>query len=356
MDTPVHLTLHNHLSLQNHESFQDLFHLYEQLKLKFKNQILKRAFSGHFLPCPSLEMGECVDIAISYSLSSLLILTRKEWCQTKIHVLDLHSKKLLFEMDHLMVASASRLCIEDNFDGNGNDALFFQFYFGGVSKIDLTKTLGSCKKGQDLEQGHYTIWRLKENSHDKAVKKGRSFKDNLVFTCQDSCIRVLSSFTGIPLQTILLDCTDGNPFVSCIDITPEGDLIISETGNNRIRIMREQLTSDNEQAKSEWQTIRIIGRSFGKEGNRYGEFSSPEDVLFDPVGQNIIVIDSRNQRIQVLNLYGRFVGVKNKYMELMTTHSVHRYGYYLNTGSTLCLNGLTGELFVCHRNRVDVFK
>ena len=48
-------------------------------------------------------------------------------------------------------------------------------------------------------------------------------------------------------------------------------------------------------------------RSFGREGQRNGEFKFPTGIAFDSIG-NILVADCFNHRVQIFDENGNFLG------------------------------------------------
>src|SRR4051794_4822666 len=71
----------------------------------------------------------------------------------------------------------------------------------------------------------------------------------------------------------------------------EGNIWVSDTGNNRIQKFN---------SKGEYLT------KFGKEGTGNGEFKSPKGLAIDPSG-NIWVVDSGNNRVQKFNPKGEYL-------------------------------------------------
>ena len=77
-----------------------------------------------------------------------------------------------------------------------------------------------------------------------------------------------------------------------VAVNERNEIAVTEAGNNRIQVF----SSDG-----------TYLRSFGREGDKQGEFDFPAGIAFDPKNGNIIVADHYNHRVQLFSEQGEYL-------------------------------------------------
>jgi len=72
-----------------------------------------------------------------------------------------------------------------------------------------------------------------------------------------------------------------------VNVTPQGDILIADTGNNRLVFLNRM--------------YHLTGEH-GLRGNEDGEFLEPCSVASDPAGNVVWVADTGNNRVQVFRV------------------------------------------------------
>ncbi|KAF0979760.1 hypothetical protein FDP41_000913 [Naegleria fowleri] len=258
------------------------------------------------------------DVKISYNHECILIADNTN---NRIQVFDLYSKAY---KKTLPVISPFYLCIEENYDSRGNDALIYVCGSCIIYKHDLRQLLETGNTNQ-------SIWCSKKLHVPRGIAIHPVLKQLFVSEVIARSILILSLDYG---QIISQFSLDNQPWG--LAFTDENDLIVSETSpHQRIEIFRK--------IENAWTSIR----TFGKEGTAPGELSHCYSVTYDKGSQHIILSEYNNDRIQIFNKDG-------KPLHVFSGHSIQ----LLRWPNGICLNECTGELFCCdsQNNRVIVFK
>ena len=249
------------------------------------------------------------------------------------------------------------LCIEANHEGQlKSDALIFSCENHCVYKYSVKRILAGekpdplwisgvpKKKGNDLTQfndpsGLVVSYSKKLN--DCFNEKGT--EGNVIFVCDRENHRIkalrasdgkaLKAFGGKSDKDIQLNLPE------CIDLDDSDNLIISEYGGNRIHFVTK--AGDSEEMAS----LKVVG----KEGQFNLDFNCPCGVLVDKTAQNLIICDSKNNRLQVYNL---------EHSEFRAVHGSDAKDSVFSRPVAACMNELTGELYVVDStaHRVQIFK
>ncbi|KAG2378664.1 hypothetical protein C9374_008303 [Naegleria lovaniensis] len=275
------------------------------------------------------------DVKISYNHHCILV---ADYNNRRIQVFDLYSRQF-----KATIPTPSKypmyLCVEENHDGNQNDALIFGSNGdNSVYKFELRPLLCKAYLGQverDELKKEY-IWKTDFDTPQAiAVKYGSQYCRNEIFVCNGTNITILSSIFGYAIDSIQLSNR-----VYGVGFTNKNDLIVSEALlSHRIVIMRKD-------QDGKWQTMTTIGDRVGEE---LGAFNCPYSLIFDRVSHKIIVCDSQNHRIQIFTQDGELVKCWG---------STEQHDDQIYHPSGMCLNEMTGELLVCDEgnHRVLIFK
>ena len=96
-----------------------------------------------------------------------------------------------------------------------------------------------------------------------------------------------------------------------VAVNEQNEIVVTEVGNHRIQVF----SSDG-----------TYLRSFGRKGDKHGEFICPAGIAFDIKNENILVVDSRNHRVQLFSEQGecvsQFGGKGNLDHQLMCPHGL----------------------------------
>ncbi|KAG2383097.1 hypothetical protein C9374_004434 [Naegleria lovaniensis] len=258
------------------------------------------------------------DVKISYNHQCILIADNSN---CRIQVFDLLSKVY---KKTISVMSPFYLCIEENYDSRGNDALIYVTGSCIIHKHDLRQLLETGNTNQ-------TIWRSELLRVPRGIAIHPVLKQLFVSEVTARIILILSLDTG---KLISQFSVENQPWG--LAFTDDNDLIVSETSpQHRIEIFRK--------LGKEWTSVH----TFGREGHAHGELSHCYSVIYDRAAHHIIVSEYNNDRIQVFTKDGQFL---NAFTGFQTQ--------FLKWPNGLCLNELTGELYCCdsQNNRVISFK
>ncbi|EFC49442.1 predicted protein [Naegleria gruberi] len=294
------------------------------------------------------------DVKISHLLNVLLV---SDYFNSRIMVYDLKTKKFkgsikTFFRPHCLYiieedirgdavsspkspsSASSRTSI---FIGS-NDRSVYKFNLEQLLKISIID-----------KQSQFYEW--KQSSGIISYPSGMTFCKNskLLFVCDynNNCIHLLNSQTGQPIHR-LDQSTCGINFSSPwgIDMTLNGDLIVSETGSNKIQIFKLSITPESPLAtgvnfKNNYQAE--LKYSFGKSGSSIGEFNFVRGLLYDKVSRQLLICDSSNKRIELFDESGGY---------LHSFKSEHLQGPY-----GMCMNEVNNELYVADysKKKVHIF-
>ncbi|KAG2389503.1 hypothetical protein C9374_014063 [Naegleria lovaniensis] len=216
----VELILFNNDSTNNDDgNFREL---YEHLCTRMRGR-RKREFSMNFQPHKVLESScySCsfMDVNVSNNHNVIVV---SDFHNSQFQIMDRKTKTL-----KAIVPTKGRprgLCIEENFDGNENDAIIATFSRTyTVEKFNLWLVLDRLR-GQDANSNiQCSVWSQenKHGAHGIAVSSRRSTSEkNLVFVCEvfSSNILILNSLDGQPITKVTAHCwgivpIDRNKFI-----------------------------------------------------------------------------------------------------------------------------------------------
>ncbi|KAG2392876.1 hypothetical protein C9374_009453 [Naegleria lovaniensis] len=260
------------------------------------------------------------DIDISYNHSVILI---TDCFNQRISVYDLQTKHYKFEMKPLPITYPTTLCIEENYDGQYNDAFIV------VMMSDIERVLFKCdlKTLISLNGKQFSsIFQVNQFTFPRGVK----VYNKKIHVVDERCIKILSSDTGQLMEVVDLDW-------KAFDLAIINDhtiaVLFSEGTVNRIEILDAELN---------WRTIRSFEQEL---------FHWPKSIVMDSAAKRLIVCDHNNGKIFVFSLEGLI------YISSFGQRE-ERSRDNLDCPTALCLNEMTGELFVVDdlTNQVLIFK
>ncbi|KAG2379108.1 hypothetical protein C9374_007746 [Naegleria lovaniensis] len=209
-----------------------------------------------------------------------------------------------------------------------------------IFKFDLEKLIQASMDQTNCDP----IWSTFTRANPLGIailRQERALQPNIIFMVlcleEGNYLTLFNSETGKILKE---KCITDMVHKPCgVAFTDENDLIVTETSYGRDKIVILSICGSIE----EWKVKTVIGKS----GDQDGEFKCPVSVVYDRASRNIIVSDMF--RIQVFTKDGVFVKSFNDDLKNMESELC------LPTG--MCLNELTGELFVCEHgnNAVHIF-
>ena len=96
-----------------------------------------------------------------------------------------------------------------------------------------------------------------------------------------------------------------------VAVNERNEIVVTDSGNHRIQVF----SSDG-----------TYLRSFGRKGDKQGEFNFPTGIAFDIKNENLVVVDSLNHRVQLFSEQGEYLnqfgGKGNLDHQLMTPHGL----------------------------------
>ncbi|KAF0980000.1 hypothetical protein FDP41_001153 [Naegleria fowleri] len=260
------------------------------------------------------------DVKISY-IHGYILTTADD-----IHVFDLYTKKFITTFS-IPDCELLYMSIEENFDGNNNDALFFDCYgHNCVFKYDLKRLIGKAIKKESHSCDF--IWKSETIKQPRGMalwKDCLHFEENLLFVCDEQdngSILILKSSTGQTIQTITsLDSPYGLTFD---DIGKE--LFVSMLTS--IEVFRK----DNK--NQSWVFDRLLHPETDEVYS--------QGLIYDKVSRTLISCDDETNRIQIFQ-------PKNGSI-------IKEFNGDIFFPDSLCLNEMTGELYVCQDDGVKIFR
>ncbi|KAG2386513.1 hypothetical protein C9374_002257 [Naegleria lovaniensis] len=293
-----------------------------RLKHKLMNQRLE-AFSLQFNLINTIEkLYSPLEIKISNNHHCILI------CDFDVCAIRVYDLKTL-EFQSLLPFAPNYFCIEEDYNGRGNDALVLPVDDTRVHKYDLRALFRHCS---ETSSNCNPIWQTEPIHGVTGVAilvNSQTRTENQVFVCDTllHCIHIFRSSSGDFIRKINVN----HP--TSIAFTLNGDLIVSEA------FIAQKVSIMSRNAENDWVVIKQMGE---KKSHTLGEFFFPVSVMCDKVTNNFLVVDCLNNRIQVFSQNGVFIKCYDQ----------------LNKPSSACMNQRTGELFVCDTGsqRVVIFK
>ena len=94
-----------------------------------------------------------------------------------------------------------------------------------------------------------------------------------------------------------------------VAVNERNEIAVTESGKHRIKVF----SSDG-----------TFLRSFGREGDKQGEFNCPTGIAFDVKNENILVVDCKNDRVQLFSEQGEYLNHFGKHgnHQLKTPHGL----------------------------------
>ena len=274
--------------------------------------------------CPS-------DVKISHACKCVLV---SDDNIGRILVLDLQTKRYLDTID--LPYKVAFMFVQENYDGDKNDALILSGGDHCVYKYDLRKLLrnpNSCeyiwRSGFPNTKDMFNLPRgLAMYSYHLPIGQSTPLRKDQIYVCdyRHNEVKILSANSGDLVDCISLSFS----YPYGIDITRDGHLVVCETVGEVIDI----LAHDEDQT---WKLEKDIGGS----GTEELQFRFPSSVIVDKESQNLIVCDTRNCRLQVISPEGHFL--KSIGDEQQSSQQQSDFGRPV----AVCLNERNGELLVC---------
>ncbi|KAG2378944.1 hypothetical protein C9374_007582 [Naegleria lovaniensis] len=273
---------------------------------------LRVGFSNRFIHCGQIpsankERPGCPDVKISYHLNCIIIVEYYDQC---IQFYELYSKQKLSAFR--TVNPPRCLCVEENYDGQQNDALIFDCDCdGNLYKYDVKALIqngNNCSPIwiQNVQGGHIlsgiTISRNTESFSEKFI---------YVASCGSDSVIILKASNGQQVGKISKISSPCG-----IDITEKGELIVS-TLNGLVQLFTQR-------ALHTFESKVVLSK---------GVFDSPRGICYDPVAKTIIICDTMHYVMVVMDLEGNI-------LKSFEDRKILSYPY------GVCVNSLNGELFI----------
>ncbi|KAG2383142.1 hypothetical protein C9374_004479 [Naegleria lovaniensis] len=284
------------------------------------------------------------DVKLSYPCNCILV---SDYFQNRIMVFDLETKQ--FKTTIKTIPRPHCLCIETNYNAQFNDALLVGCNDRSVYKYDLKSLI---EASVNKKQHHALIWKQSDqleypsgmvvayqyfrnlSSPKSPVSTRQQDTLRIVYVCDytKNCIHLIRLQDGEIISRFGLN--DGivlqGPWG--IDMNELGELIVGETGSNRIQFL-----------KPDGMGSCVSVKSFGQNGNGNGQFNFLRGIVYDRACKQIMTCDFSGRRIQVFDRNG----------EYLTSYYDQIQGPY-----NFCINDLTREVFIADysKKRIVVFK
>ncbi|KAG2378959.1 hypothetical protein C9374_007597 [Naegleria lovaniensis] len=306
---------------------------------KMRNFKKKVPFSLNFEFVASIKAKDVVDVRISHSCNCILGLCNNEQ-DDDFFIFDLNTHELVRKFS--TIGRPSYFDIEENYDGNGHDAVVYGGS-NGVVKHDLNKLLD----GHDV---HDYIWQVPEIKNSRGIVSTKHETTNTIYVSYEdtcNCIAALNSRTGEILFKMGKDFSNNFQLelASGLEMSNTNDvLFVSDCNMKRIhKLSRSHCHSDlqtNTHTETHsWRSECI----FEDAGIKY-----PDGLVFDSVSRHVLVCDSVKGGIIVYQENGKFV----KFVR-----SSEEDSHELNGPTGLCLDEQTGFLYVADEsNHIQIFQ
>ncbi|KAG2375076.1 hypothetical protein C9374_010080 [Naegleria lovaniensis] len=353
--TPVILCFCEMTTLPCSSSFNLFQKLKEhvQIQKKYKHvctrtQSISKKFQKWNKTIENDSMTRPFDVKISYHHECILV---SELRTNSIQIFDLDSREYLncVQIDNTFTQHSTPigLCIEENYDGYYNDALILGFS-NTITKYDLKHIFNHMEDDDSIrlsEQRACWTWQISNDDRINNMLRMNvhPFRKQL-FICEFALrvVTILDSKTGMKIGCIQ-DRTYCIPV--SMDFTRDGRLVVGLS--NAIQIFAER--------DGQYSSQTVIGTN-GKLGTCVG-------LAHDPSSRNIFTC-TKLGFIQVVSLDGKIL---RKFQSCTTsTSSIYKNHCKSNEfiwdsrtmQSGMCLNKLTGELFVCDwtQSSVQIYK
>ncbi|KAG2389370.1 hypothetical protein C9374_013930 [Naegleria lovaniensis] len=265
----------------------------------------------------NISLESTCDVKISYTHGLILI------SSGDIHVFDLYTKKFITTFS-IPDCELLYMNIEENFDGNNNDALFFDCYgHNCVFKYDLKRLVDQTINKESCD----FIWKSEklEEPRGMALWKDRlCFEENLLFVCNekhtDGSILILRSSTGQTVRTIT-------------NLESPYGLTFTENGNELFVSMLSSIEIFRKDDKNQWTFERLLVEN---------DDIYSQGLTYDKVSKTLISCNDEFNEIQIFQPTDGTI--------------IKEFGENVFLPDSLCLNEETGELFVCQDDSVKVYK
>jgi len=259
-------------------------------------------------------------VVIAHGCNVFLV---RDYNNNRIQVFDLTSREF-----KASIKPPSRMpgdmCIETCYDGKNGEALLFSCWKDKcIYKYDLKQLIETCSK----KKPSGLIWKSQPLSNPMNIVLMKEGEENMIYVndFDTDTIEVLKASTGKVVQSISLGLK-----ISCLcaDVA-EGNLWIAEQTNYEMHLLKKG-------TDGKW----AISQTFSKKIDT----SSHQGICFDAISQHLIV---------TLAGVGSVIEVYNKDGTLVKGFSDKDDPYDSLTG--LCIDKLTGELYVCDTNRILIY-
>ncbi|KAF0984778.1 hypothetical protein FDP41_000677 [Naegleria fowleri] len=307
-------------------------------KLDFVSNLTESTVSNDSLSNP-------YDVKLSYACNCILI---SDYFNSRIQIYELETKQ--FKTTIKTISRPHCLCIETNYNSHFSDALLVGCSDHSVYKYDLKSLVDASvnkrphhdsliwKQSEQLEYpaGMLVTYQYLRNLSPTSPVTSRQQQDTLriVYVCDytKNCIHLIRLQDGEIICRFGLN--DGivlqGPWG--IDMNEHGEIIVGETGFNRIQFL-----------KPDGMGSYVSLKSFGQTGNGNGQFNFLRGVVYDRACKQILACDFSGRRIQIFDRNG----------EYLTSYYDRVQGPY-----NCCIHELTREVFVADysKKRIFIFK
>jgi len=297
--------------------------LYNQLRSFMSHQ--RVSFSMNFERVATLEDFQCpTDVKISRKHQLIIVSGGKN----KIFFFDLKTKQFKQAFSCIFVSGQSTercapefLCVEENYDGLGNEALIFTTQIHNVRKFDLASLLNGSNKliwesgerivsyygSQSTGDNFNNFYRPKgpviiENFHYSSDEFTSDPHAHYLLVCdsKNKALKVLNPSNGQVLAIIY------NEYLTCCAMNSKFQLILpsglpdAQTSYCAMVIDR---TNDRIIASEEFShTVRVFtaeGELLKQFGGLGDTLSSPKGLALDEQSGELFVVDCNNHRVLV---------------------------------------------------------
>ncbi|KAF0976729.1 hypothetical protein FDP41_004024 [Naegleria fowleri] len=195
----------------------------------------------------NLSVNDPTDIQISYQLNIILI---TDYDSSKIEVFDLETKEHKASISFLPKEHPRHLCIEENYDGENNDAMILCCAYDNIFKYDLKQFLSNAQSSQDIQY----IWKNSDCRWAQGLTI--SYTTRQLYVCDHGAqhVMVLNLRTGEYVYKFPVKQPFGLTFVE-----NEQYLLVSQVSIHKVEIFKKE-TFDEIKNTTEWNSIKTIGQ------------------------------------------------------------------------------------------------
>ncbi|KAG2386307.1 hypothetical protein C9374_002753 [Naegleria lovaniensis] len=317
--------------------------LLNKLQHKLRKAVPQKPFSMKFEHVGDIKTTQAIDVKISYGCHCILVSQYRF-----LTIYDLSTKQLIAKSGG--ERSCEYLVVEENYNletKTGRDALILvSKYTRALQKVDLQNFIQALLKDPDDDTLEIAsrIWKSNVESYRGMCieynKSTSSSNNNIIYVVCFNFIAIVSSSNGQQIGHIDPDNCAGITFRTVTGIAwncHNGLLLFADSIVNRVHMLKKESCGNG----SKDITFRLHHTIRRRLKTVEIDFQNPKGICVESYTGRIFLCDEHNAQLKVFSMDG---------MKLLGTSEV-------KTPSHLCLNELTGELFVvCSYTQIKIFK